>query len=93
MKRQPRLRSAGLMLVATLCVLPMCSTKRVGVLVEPPDLARAPDCFWQEQARGELGPCTAAFIADAFAKDCEADAMVKRRTSQIEKCAMYEGDD
>lgn len=93
MRRQPRRRTVWLALAVIPLALMTCSTKRVGVLVEPPDLARAPDCFWIELANGELGPCVEAFIADAFQKDCEADAMVKRRTSQIEKCEWYEGND
>lgn len=81
-----------------LFALPTCSMSRVGVLVNPPDLATAPDCFWEQYAAlasGDPGPypCVEIFIGDALQKDCETDDMFNRKTSQVRKCANYSGPD
>lgn len=97
MRKSRKPWTALLTLAWILFSLPTCSMRRVGVLVNPPDLATAPPCFWEQYgalASGDPGPypCVENFIGDALQKDCETDDMFNRKTSQIRKCANYMGD-
>ncbi len=99
MRKPTRPRSALAVLAFAPLLLPMCVTRPTAVvLVEPPDLAMAPDCFWAEHHEMTMGrpgpfPCIEVFIADALQKDCETDDMFERKTSQVLSCANYHGDD